>query len=68
MAGPLSPILRVMDATASGNRWAPGYDLTSMAGSVTKLARESARHGVRLCMESTIQPIRNMGLLLGGGA
>ena len=64
VAGPISPTLRVMDATTSGSRWEPGDDLTSMAGGVAQLAREGARHGVRLCMESTIQPIRNMGLLL----
>ena len=60
----IAPMLRVVDTARFDSTWEEADDLPSAAVCVAELAEESARQGVRLCLENSGQPIRSMALLV----
>ena len=62
--GPISPMLRLVDTTRFDNFWERVEDVPTTAIGVAELGRESARRGIRLCLENAGQPIRSMSLVV----
>ena len=61
-ADPIGLRLRAVDSASFDSPWGQSEDVAAIALRVAKLARESARQGVRLFMENSGQPIRSMAL------
>ena len=59
-----TPKLRVVDNTRFDSPWERAEEVSSVATGVAGLVRETARHGVRLVVKSTGQPIRGTALVV----
>ena len=64
VVGSGTPRLRLVDSTRFDSSWGTVEDLPPVATGVAQLARDSARQGVHLFLDSVWQPIRSMALVV----